>query len=192
MLCQVCGKRNYRVKITRIVNGEAEELKVCDECAAQISPYHAKISSKISPTSKQAVENLLKDLLSQKEAGAVVEVTSGSSEEESGAQPICVTCGLEYSKYKQTYMLGCPDCYDAFGQALLGDIQRIHGALKHVGGRVTPDNSVLDAQARAKQVRLELEEAIDREDFTSAARLRDELREIEAKMNVESEQSSES
>ena len=33
MLCQICNKRAATVHYTKIVNGEMEELHLCEECA---------------------------------------------------------------------------------------------------------------------------------------------------------------
>lgn len=36
MLCQNCQKNEVKLKITRLVNGVPEELKVCEECALSL------------------------------------------------------------------------------------------------------------------------------------------------------------
>ena len=33
MLCQVCNKNEATVHYTKIINGEIEELHICEECA---------------------------------------------------------------------------------------------------------------------------------------------------------------
>ena len=178
MLCQNCGKQNFTLKITRIRDGVAEEVKVCEDCALQISPYHAKIAKKKN-LDKTSVENLLKDLLSKQEvSGALEEVLLGSKVVDLSAT--CGSCGLDFQRYKQTYMLGCPECYDSFGERLLSDIQRIHGATEHVAGKTSGTvRRNLDTQARSRALRQELEECLDSEDYARAARIRDELRKLQ-------------
>lgn len=113
MLCQNCGKNNFTLKITRILDGVAEEMKVCEDCAVKISPYHAKIAKKKN-LDKTSVENLLKDLLSKQDVtGQLEEVLLGAKVVDLSAT--CGNCGLDFQRYKQTYMLGCPECYDSFG-----------------------------------------------------------------------------
>lgn len=164
------------MKITRIVDGAAVEYNVCDECAATVSPHHAKINKK-KKVDTLSVENLLKDLLSQQEA---IGVKMGLEGDAPAELPVCPSCGLEFLRYKQTFMLGCPDCYDAFGEYLLADLKKIHGATEHMGGRLAVSRSLIDLQARLRTLRHELDECVQSENFDRAAQLRDQIRRIQS------------
>ena len=49
-------------------------------------------------------------------------------------QPVCQTCGMTFGKFRKTGLLGCPACYEAFGEPLNKLIERAHeGAVCHVG-----------------------------------------------------------
>lgn len=178
MICQICQKQNFTLRITRLKDGVAEELRVCEDCAVRVSPYHAKLTKKKN-LDKASVESLLNDLLSKQEGGGPLEdlLQLGARVDLSAT---CPSCGLDFQRYKQTYMLGCPDCYDSFGERLTEDIRRIHGATEHVTGRTPPAiRRNLDAQARARALRQELEECLEAEDYAAAARLRDEIRRLQ-------------
>ena len=174
MLCQVCQKRETTMKITKIVDGTATEFNVCEECASNVSPHHAKIHKKKN-IDALTVQSLLKDLLAQGEAGASAKIVTI----EGGDFPTCPTCGLEFLRYKQTFMLGCPDCYDAFGEHLLNDLTKIHGATRHVGERHVVASPLLDIQTRLRMLRHELDESVQSEDFDRAVRVRDEIRQLQ-------------
>ncbi|MBK8230405.1 MAG: UvrB/UvrC motif-containing protein [Candidatus Eisenbacteria bacterium] len=91
----------------------------------------------------------------------------------------CERCGLRFSQFARTGRLGCSDCYTAFASQLPQVLRRVHGAVRHKGrtpeavGPGDPGRQALD------RLRLDLSRAIEREDFETAARLRDEIRALE-------------
>ncbi|MBI4055029.1 MAG: UvrB/UvrC motif-containing protein [Elusimicrobia bacterium] len=94
----------------------------------------------------------------------------------------CSACGLKYSKFQQTTLLGCSQCYQSFAPQLAPLIKRIHGSLQHQGKRspVQPSRTApKDKKNSIKQLRQELEKAVRDENFELAAQLRDQIRELE-------------
>lgn len=176
MKCERCGKNEAVIKLTRIRQGSVEELHVCQVCAAEISPYQAKLAMK----KQLSVDTLLKELLEQQQGAKVIAEGPGGKKIQ-GVEP-CPTCGLDYMRYKSTLMLGCPDCYDAFGEALLADLEKMHGATQHVGTRREGAQTLMDWQARHRMLQAELQESVENEDYTRAATLRDELKKLEESM----------
>lgn len=84
--------------------------------------------------------------------------------------PICTHCGFTFGEYRARGLLGCPHCYAAFGEALQGDLLWIHRALGH--GRPAARE---DAESRAERLahwREQLADALRKEDYAEAARLR--------------------
>lgn len=108
----------------------------------------------------------------------------------------CAGCGTTYSSFKETGLLGCPACYDAFAERLGPLIERAHeGACHHVGKfprralrdcRSLGDRDrveILLGSAREREERLEairkaLAKAVRDEDYERAAMLRDELNRV--------------
>ncbi len=179
-LCQVCQKNAIAMKITRIVDGVPTEYSVCAQCAPSISPHQAKLHSK--KAKKISVENLLKQIIAQGESGA----KSGGGE--LAEDNSCPDCGLPFARYRQTLMLGCPGCYEAFGEEFLADVQKIQGTTHHIEESAPAQQRILaDAQARLAALRHEMENCIRDEDFGRAAGLRDQIRLLQASLAVESE-----
>lgn len=185
MLCQVCQQNEMVMKITKIQGGVPTEYNVCAECAAKISAHHAAIQKK-RQVDKQTVENLLKDLLGQ--AGATkIKITHAADED----VPSCPECGINYLQYRQSFMLGCPACYDSFGEVLENDIQKIHRATHHVssGSRPQPraasSDVQLDLQTQVRMLQRELQESIECENFDRAAELRDEINALQQQIESE-------
>jgi len=105
----------------------------------------------------------------------------------------CESCGLSFSEFKQTGLLGCPACYDAFIDQLGPMIARAHeGATHHVGklprralsesvARGGPEGGeglVGSAQMRAQRMatlRQRLDQAVQSEQYELAARIKQEI-----------------
>ncbi|MBI1371257.1 MAG: hypothetical protein GC159_00640 [Phycisphaera sp.] len=93
----------------------------------------------------------------------------------------CEGCGMTQEEFRKSGLLGCPHCYDAFEEALAPLLGRAHeGASQHVGK--VPSRAGIDEirQRRLMQLRRELAEAVDAEQYERAANLRDQLSRVEA------------
>ena len=88
----------------------------------------------------------------------------------------CPVCGCSQERFEQTGRFGCPQCYQTFGGLVPGLLQRMHSGLHHVGKIPAGQKTEEVAAARRSHLQEELDEAIEREDYEEAARLRDEIR----------------
>lgn len=77
---------------------------------------------------------------------------------------ICPSCNTRWAQFNKTGLLGCSECYNAFEELLTPIMREIHGA------SMQPVMDDLHAQLAA---------AIESEDYESAAKLRDQIRERE-------------
>ncbi|MDX2036874.1 MAG: UvrB/UvrC motif-containing protein [Isosphaeraceae bacterium] len=90
------------------------------------------------------------------------------------ARATCPECGQTYMGFRGQGRLGCPGDYQAFAKGLSNLIGRFHGATRHVGKR--PKRSTLDCDRDRIRLRNRLRDAVAREDYETAAGLRDLLR----------------
>jgi len=162
MVCQRCKKRQATVHLTEIVKSEKREKHLCEKCAADEGV-----------TVKQHVP--LNELLSNflvAQAGA-----------QQMADISCPECGMTFIEYRNHGLLGCPRDYDVFEKALAPMIERAHeGGTNHVGKTPKQHGSDGANQERDLQrLRKELNAAVQREDYEKAAKLRDQLQELESK-----------
>jgi protein arginine kinase activator len=88
---------------------------------------------------------------------------------------VCIQCGFTHAEFLARGLLGCPECYTHFGEALFDDLLHVHPALhrrppapKEVGP-VPEDSGVL---------REKLSNALRYERYEEAAELRRRLREL--------------
>jgi protein arginine kinase activator len=161
MLCNICGKNQATVHLTEIVNNQMNELHLCEECARQKS---AEMEQQFG------LSELLAGMVEaeKKQAVAVVSVK-------------CPNCGLTYNDFKKIGRLGCGECYAAFKKYLAPLIKRIHGSALHFGKSPSKIVKVARKKIDLQDLRLKLQKAIEAEAFEEAARLRDQIKELEKK-----------
>ena len=159
MLCDECEKREATFHYTEIINGVTTELHLCELCA-----------KKRGFTLPAAFS--LADLL-----GGLVEPEQIPSLE---TELSCKNCGFTYSNFKNIGLLGCSQCYSSFHKMLEPLLKKIHGASKHVGK--FPGRRKKEKKEKSSDVQLlreKLKDAVAREEFEEAAKLRDRIKEVE-------------
>jgi protein arginine kinase activator len=155
MMCQRC-QEEARIHLTETVDGRRRELHLCEPCARK-----AGLDLPESPPDL-ALDAVVQGLIVAHVGELVGEL----------ADLTCPDCGLKFMEFRARGRLGCPNDYGVFARGLLSLVQRTHGATRHVGkvARRRP------AAGRRLRLRTQLREAIAREDYEQAARLRDQLR----------------
>jgi protein arginine kinase activator len=165
MLCDVCGKNQATVHLTEIVDEQMTELHLCEGCA------HKK-----SAAMEQQFG--LSDLLA-----GMAEFEKPNLEKEVAAVK-CPNCGLTYADFRKIGRLGCGECYRAFGRYLTPLLKRNHGATQHVGKAPFKSGKVVrkkEKVADLSALKEKLQRAVSAEAFEEAARIRDQIRELERK-----------
>ncbi len=180
MKCERCGKDDAVVKLTRVEKGgNPYQICLCQVCASEASPYQKKIFEK-----HQNIDIMLKELLKQQKA----QMTKLEEGRHVQTPDPCPSCGLDYSVYKSTLMLGCPDCYEAFAAELEEDLAKYHRTTEHVTDGEEPPSRLAEWQEQLSEARSELKLCIEYEDFERAAFLRDEITRLEKKINSAAEE----
>jgi protein arginine kinase activator len=88
----------------------------------------------------------------------------------------CPTCAMTMQILRESGLVGCADCYRHFEEELASIIERTQeGAAAHVGRHPTQASSLIDRAAMRNRMVRELREAVAREEYERAARLRDEM-----------------
>lgn len=86
----------------------------------------------------------------------------------------CPCCRMTFMEFRSGGRLGCPQDYTTFQAGLVPLLGRAHGASRHVGKR--PRRGARRGPELIR-LRTELGEAIAEQDYETAARLRDAIRE---------------
>ena len=157
----------------------------CDNCN-RVATHHS-----VEILKGQKIEKHLCDLHATEEGLAVpmpinelltnfVKLHSGGAGTASLGKLACESCGLTFGDFREHTLLGCPDCYTAFEDQLGPLLERAHeGGSQHVGKIPHRAGSGQARQEQLMQLRGRLDEAVVREDYELAARLRDDIGRLE-------------
>jgi protein arginine kinase activator len=157
--CDLCGENPATIQVRQMDKaGQVTEIEVCEACAA-----------KRGFSDSETIQNDVAKILA--------EMKDKVAEED--ARLICSTCGLSFAEFKRKGRLGCPACYESFGEKLEALVRRLHGAVQHVGRGTRGGVKQAQVKMNAERLRRELDHAIKSEDYERAARLRDELNKAE-------------
>lgn len=157
MKCQRCTKA-ATLHITEI-NGEdqVEELHLCEECA----------------------HKYLYEPQQHKQTGIKSAGPADESDEPAVLNRECEVCGLKFVDFRNTGRLGCPHDYVEFREELLPLLENIHGETRHVGKTPRRLPQAKQTQSELIQLRKQLLQAVNKEHYEEAARLRDRIRRLE-------------
>lgn len=171
MLCQECGKRPATLHFTKIINGEKTEFHICESCARE------KGESLPGAANGFSIHSLLSGLMDFDPVG-------GASGLAPKAQTLrCDECGLTYSQFSKLGRFGCSSCYRHFSDRLDPLLKRVHGSTLHTGKIPKRSGGRIKTQREIERLRQELQSSIQREEFETAARLRDQIRELEKQIS---------
>ena len=161
MLCELCKQAQATVHLTEIVNDQMSELHLCETCANQKG---AQVESHFG----------LADLLS-----GLADFGKTQEPSEEVSTKACPNCGMTYDDFRKVGRLGCSECYGTFKRSLGSLLKRIHGSPIHIGK--SPSRLVKPPKAKLElaELKKKLERAIEEEAFEDAARLRDQIRQME-------------
>ncbi len=165
MICQNCGKREANTHIKQIINGDMAESHLCSDCARHLG--YSDMFSGFDLDLADFFGGLLGDMMSP------ARLSSGKR---------CPKCGASFDDIVREGKVGCSQCYEEFYEKLRPSIQRIHGKIKHSGK--TARAASYRERLESKEEKIEtltrlMEEAAAARNFEEAARLRDEIKEME-------------
>ena len=190
MLCERCKIREANIRYTEIINGIKTEHNLCSHCAREMDfGQYAAILDGEFPLGK-----LLSGLLG---------LEDDEEETDVRGKVVCPTCGTSFDDFVENSRFGCPDCYSVFDPLISDHIRHLQGSEKHVGKHPAgfqPDPAVIGEAAgpgedpvnipelsKEEKIRLmeaRLKDAVRREEYEEAAKLRDEIRALkEEKQN---------
>lgn len=159
MICDKCGQNQANIHYTEIVNGNKNEVHLCDKCA-----HEKEMSSPFS------IHHLLTGLLDNQ--------IDGKMKIDYVEPKKCKVCGMTYGKFKETGKFGCSECYTSFNDRLDPLFKKIHGHNIHTGKIPNKAGSYIKTKKDIQKLKSDLENAIQKEEFEKAAELRDKIRDL--------------
>ena len=162
MLCQQCKERDAVLNLTHLVGDAVQQVHLCEICAAERG-----VETTISMPKQSPIGDFLSSVQNQVSAMP-------------GDAARCSYCGTSLRDFRASGRLGCAQCYGAFEQSLRDLLRRVQGNVKHVGRQYeAPTGDSPSSDATLSHLRQQLTEAISREEFETAAALRDQIRTLE-------------
>ncbi len=164
MKCQHCEKP-ATFHITELTEPEGPTvLHLCED--------HARVflSNEDSDSPASALTNMLaKQLKIEKATEAIT----------SSDKKTCPVCGITFAEFRKGGRLGCAYDYVAFESDLEPLLVNIHGALAHAGKTPSNQSGSPERQHRLMQLKTEMKNAVEKEDYETASKLRDQIAGIE-------------
>ena len=180
MECDACKQEEASIFLTEVVEGKVKKVNLCATCAEAKgvnNPKGFNLGELLTGMGEQSIQT------------------------KSSRGLICPNCGFSQGDFKKTGRMGCSECYDVFTEGLEGLLKAMHKGLHHVGKAphgfepgIVPDLPEPEPLAppepepeptpenRIEALQEKLASSIEEENYEEAARIRDELREIEAEL----------
>lgn len=172
MKCQSCGMHEANVKYTQVINGDKEEVFLCEKCASKM---------KLDMNFKFGFDDIFSSFFAEPTLIRPLEISEGL---------VCDSCGMKYDEFAKNGMLGCENCYKVFSKRLDNVLKKIHGNNRHIEEEERPQPIKSSIKTKKKTVKEEIAElkekinhCIQSEDYEQAAILRDKIKKLEKTLN---------
>ena len=162
MYCEKCGNNIATTFIKRVVNGVSTQKNLCATCAEEFG---------YSPFKNNSFANILSSMLGEYDGITVKNAKR------------CECCSATFNDIAKRGKVGCGECYKTFSEELLPYLKRLHGNVKHIGK--VPNTAPLAVSTKEDKInvlRNQLNIHIKNEEFEQAAKIRDQIREIQGQV----------
>ncbi len=176
MLCDRCKIREATIYYTQTKDGNKTEQHLCEVCASELTKFRMKsaLSSR-----EMSLGGLLASIF-----GSLSESQDLDREAKENVTE-CKVCGMTYDTFILNGRFGCSACYTHFEKQLEKSLRQIQGATAHIGKRpkgfVSKTQRIISELSEVERLSIKLQDAIEKEEFEEAARLRDLIRDHKAK-----------
>ena len=161
MYCEKCKKNEATVCMQQILsNGMKKDLYLCDHCSGEVEMF-------------LILENIFHGLFSKIHANSHAKAAATP-------QPKCDCCGITLDELKKDGTMGCATCYRSFYNILEPLLMNTHTAISHEGKLPKRAGALIKRERDVFKLRAHMQQAVDEEDFSRAAFLRDQIRRLDA------------
>ena len=160
MMCEKCGINPAAVTLTQVINGKKTVKKLCVSCANE--------------------NNVYKDLNMDLGFSSLFSSFFNEGERAADADEKCPLCGMTKGEFLKNGKPGCASCYETFASSMMPLLKKIHSTNTHTGK--VPGKSGNASESRIDLLKAQLKEAIEKEEYEKAAKLRDEIKEMEGRL----------
>lgn len=173
MTCDFCKKNIATVHLIRIQDNNVEKVNICSECAKDFSFFSEDDFYK-------DLSNILSRIF-QSDQGAIYNSKIDQSLRSLNIRKNrnCSFCGTDLKKIKKLGKMGCAYCYEEFRSILLPIIKTMHQDMEYRGKIPDTVPRKMKLEKSISDLRNRLKKEIFVENFEEAARIRDEIKQLE-------------
>lgn len=160
-MCDRCGENPAVIHLTRISEMGRSELHLCMKCATGVV--------KLNQQKKQA-KNTIDETFARHMPASV-------------SQKRCEGCGYTAEDIRKTGRMGCAMCYQTFAELIepaLKTLRRTAGTMPGMNETEKPPQDERN-KAKIRELREQMQRAVGREEYETAASLRDQIKALETK-----------
>lgn len=169
MLCERCNQRQATVHLTQVINNKKVEMNICEYCANELQQEAWGFSPQFN------LHKFLGSLIENDFSQAVKIDTHDN----------CSKCGISKNSFAKGGLLGCPSCYQSFHSQIIPLVRRVHGTIQHTGKVPKRTGGKVRIRKEIMDLKRKLQQAVNKEEFEKAAMLRDQIKQLEEKLNKE-------
>ena len=166
MLCERCHKRLATQRYAEVVDGRTTAKSICKTCLDDLQ-NNACSGFELSGAAPTPNREFFKRFSTDRMARHI----------------LCSGCGMDLVDALQNNTLGCSMCYSSFSEHIPSVLRALQPGLAHRGKIPVheSDREQLNVQLQSK--RFLLRTALKTENYEEAARLRDEIHEMEGELS---------
>lgn len=180
MLCDNCGENDANVRYTQIVNGIKKELHLCEKCSNELGISNLGMSD-FNFDMPMNMSSFFADFLNDAQNDFMPKLGENKKLE-------CNECGMTYEEFLDNGKFGCGNCYETFTEKIDPILKSIHNGNRHIGRKgvqnITKLNKEVDTNNvelnKLEKLQIDLKKAIKEERYEEAAKIRDEIKKIQA------------
>ncbi len=179
MKCDICKDKEATIHIQEVVNNNIKSMHICEKCAKKYGFNNELID--IGFHLMDFLHNFKpmkadEKKLNKKNKYPIVEDENVIK---------CSQCNTTYNKFLETGKFGCAYCYTAFRENIKPIIRRIHGKTMHKGNAPEKYKKQLKSMRSILSLNHRLKVAVKKEDFETAADIRDTIKKAKIQMEKE-------
>ncbi len=166
MLCDRCHGREATVHVTQIINGRRSEQHLCQECAAKEHVMQSSFGRLDRDFFSSPIESFFEGRMPSFFGRNPIEIESQPVEEE------------QEGPMFQEGLRRSPDSYEAFREKIRPAFQKKQADVSEAK-EVPVETEDTPTDPKLAELKKALKSCISREDYEGAARIRDQIREME-------------
>ncbi len=179
MQCNYCNNK-ATVFFTQIIGEKVQKTALCEECATAqgvTDPEGFLLGgTKLPDPPSSAPSKIDVPMESSPKAESIQLPTSPLD-----LASACPTCGFAFDDLKKTGRIGCSECYSFFRSAIKANLKGMHKGTRHTGRIPEGMLEAFQRQQYLEKLQLEMDEAIEAENYEKAASLRDKIKHLNQK-----------